>query len=119
MTNNIENVKKYVRQAYNCFSQGNVQSAIAYFDTAVSHAPSCPDIYIERARFREKKLGDYQGALADYSQAIEINPHNPFFYYWRSEIYRQLGNHAQAIEDYNAGISLAPDHTIYYLFADG
>ncbi|MDH6061294.1 tetratricopeptide repeat protein [Chrysosporum bergii ANA360D] len=126
MTSNYQNqsspptpdVPPYIQQAYTCFAQGDMQGAIAHFDAAIFSHPQCAEIYTARAKFRQEKLGDCEGALDDYTQAIDINPGNPFFYYWRSQTYLELGNHQKAIEDHNAAINLAPDHTIYHFLPD-
>ncbi|MDZ8050326.1 MAG: tetratricopeptide repeat protein [Aulosira sp. ZfuVER01] len=108
-------VSLYIKKAYNHFAQGNIEGAIADFNTAVCIHPNSAELYTARANFRKKKLGDRQGALEDYTKAIYINPHNAFFYYWRSQIYQELGNQQKAIEDYNAAVTLAPEDTMYYL----
>jgi len=58
--------------------------------TFVSRRSSTKDIkqndkanfYYERG-LEKKVLGDYQGALIDYSKAIQLNPNDPDFYYAR------------------------------------
>ncbi|WP_066382068.1 MULTISPECIES: tetratricopeptide repeat protein [unclassified Anabaena] len=109
-------VHRYIQQAYTYFAQGDIEGAIAHFHLAISLAPQCAEIYTARAKFRQQKLGDHQGALEDYTKAIGINPDNAFFYYWRSQTYQKLGNQQKAIEDYNAAMNLAPEGTIYHLF---
>ncbi|MDB9373358.1 tetratricopeptide repeat protein [Nodularia sphaerocarpa] len=112
----MPDVNRHIQQAYTRFAQGDIEGAIAHFHTAVSLHPHCAEIYTQRAKFRQQKLGDSQGALEDYTQAIYISPNNAFFYYWRSQTYQQLGDHQKAIEDYNAAINLAPEGTIYHFF---
>ena len=112
----VPDINRYIQQAYNCFAQGDIEGAIAHFHTAITLHPHCAEIYTARAKFRQQNLGDHQGALEDYSQAIYINPQNAFFYYWRSQTYQELGNQQKAIEDYNAAMSLAPEGTIYHFF---
>ena len=119
MTSNHQHqsdLQLYIQKAYTCFAQGNIEGAIAHFDAAINRYFDCADIYTERARFRQQKLGDYQGAIEDYTQAINISPDNPFFYYWRSQTYQQLGNQQKAIEDHNTAMNFAPENTIYHIF---
>jgi tetratricopeptide (TPR) repeat protein len=111
----ISHINRYIQQAYNCFAQRDIEGAIAHFQTAVFLYPHCAEIYTARAKFRKQNLGDYQGALEDYTQAINLNPHNAFFYYWRSQTYQELGNQQKAVEDYNTAMNLAPEGTIYHL----
>jgi tetratricopeptide (TPR) repeat protein len=108
-------ISLYIKQAYTHFAQGDRESAIAHFNTAISTYPNSAELYTARANFRKKKLGDRQGALEDYTQAIYINPQNAFFYFWRSQIHQELGNQQKAIEDYNIAMNLAPEGTMYHL----
>ena len=51
--------------------------------------------------------GDYQGALADYNQAIQINPNYAMGYNFRALLKQQKLNDIQgALADYNQGIRL-------------
>src|ERR1700687_4507232 len=59
--------------------------------------------------------GDYDHAIADYNQAISLNPKNPIFYNNRGIAYRNKDDFDRAIADYNQAISLNPrDHDAYY-----
>ncbi|BAY60959.1 MULTISPECIES: tetratricopeptide repeat protein [Calothrix] len=108
-------ISLYIKQAYSHFAAGDIESAIADFNTAICIHPHSAELYTARANFRKKKLGDRQGALEDYTQAIYINPENAFFYFWRSQIHQELGNQQKAVEDYNIAMSLAPEGTMYHL----
>lgn len=44
---------------------------------------------------------DYRGAIKLYSEAIELNPNAPKFYYYRSLCYKQLGETAKAQADFD------------------
>lgn len=105
-------VSLYVQQAYNHFSQGDVEGAIADFNIALCIHPNSAELYTARGNFRKQKLGDRLGAIEDYTQAIFINPDNAFFYFCRSQTYQELGNQQKAIEDYNTGLTLAPEGTM-------
>ena len=60
------------------------------------------------------KLGDYKGAIADYTQAIRLNPDYALAYYSRGIAKRNLGQYFAAIADYNTVIRLNPDHANAY-----
>jgi tetratricopeptide (TPR) repeat protein len=65
--------------------------------------------------YREKK-GDYDQALADYSAAIRVDPHNKWVYYpyeLRAGIYEKLGTYDQAIADLGKAIQLFRDSPEY------
>ena len=52
--------------------------------------------------------GDYQGAIADYNLALQINPNNPDIYYQRGIAYFNLNNTKAALDDFNQVIRLNP-----------
>lgn len=47
---------------------------------------------------------DYQGALADYTKALQIDSQDPNIYYSRALIYVELGEYEKAIADYTKAI---------------
>ena len=49
-------------------------------------------------------------ALADFSQAIDLNPDYVYAYYNRANVYRELEEHKKAIADYSKVIELNPEH---------
>ena len=61
------------------------------------------------------KLKDYDGAEADYSKAIELEPMHVSGYYGRGYAKGKLKDYAGAIADYNKAIELDPkDAKAYY-----
>ncbi|WP_232200043.1 tetratricopeptide repeat protein [Synechococcus sp. CC9616] len=63
------------------------------------------------AKFRE---GDYQGAIADYTKAIKINPRFGLAYYNRGFAKEYSGDSKGAILDYTKAIELNPDDANAY-----
>ena len=59
-------------------------------------------------------LGDYKGAITDYTQAIRLNPDYADAYYNRGIAKSNLGQHFAAIADYDIAIRLNPDYTGAY-----
>ena len=57
---------------------------------------------------------DYQGAIADYTQAVQISPNNPDAYYQRGVANNQLNNYQAALEDFNQVLRLSPKNTFAY-----
>ncbi|HEY9702682.1 MAG TPA: tetratricopeptide repeat protein, partial [Allocoleopsis sp.] len=64
--------------------------------------------------YQKLELGDYQGAIADYNSAIELNPNYTIAYNNRGNAYRNLKEYQKAIADYNRAIELNPNYTIAY-----
>lgn len=114
--NTISVTNAYVEQARTFFKQGDTQRAIALFNNAIRTRPNDAYLYTERANLRRKNLEDKDGALQDYTQAINLHPDNPLFYLWRSQLYYEIGDKLKAMTDYNTAIRLAPEGTMYHSF---
>ncbi|MTJ49178.1 tetratricopeptide repeat protein [Dolichospermum sp. UHCC 0259] len=52
------------------------------------------------------ELGDYEGAIADYTQAIQINPDDIDAYYCRGNANFDFGKYAAAITDYTQVVKM-------------
>ena len=60
-------------------------------------------------------LGDYLRAIADYGQAVKINPDYVNAYLNRGISYYLLRNYQLAIADYNQAIKLDPQYSLAYI----
>ena len=58
--------------------------------------------------------GDYQGAIADWSRAIEINPRHAGTYFYRGNAKHDLKDYHGAIDDYNKVIEIDPQFAVAY-----
>ena len=76
---------------------GNFQMAIDAYTAAINLVEDSW-AYSYRGQVKEK-TGDHEGALADYSRAIELNPCNGDYYSDRAKIKKELGDVAGAQED--------------------
>ena len=59
-------------------------------------------------------LGDYKGAITDYTQAIRLKPDYANIYFNRGVAKSDLGQHLAAIADYDIFIRLKPDDADAY-----
>ncbi|WP_427159689.1 tetratricopeptide repeat protein [Aliinostoc sp. HNIBRCY26] len=59
-------------------------------------------------------IGDYQGAIADYTQALQINPHLADVYYNRGNVRCDVGDEEGAIADYNQAIQINNNYADAY-----
>jgi len=74
------------------------------FDKAFAH--------YERS-LAHKDLGDYSEAYLAITRAIEQEPKDPFYYFFRGEILTDTGQHRAALIDYDVAVKLKPDDTLY------
>jgi tetratricopeptide (TPR) repeat protein len=70
-------------------------------------------IYRKRG-YAYTKIDNFDQALADYAQALELDPFYARAYASRGSVYRRLGNYEQAIEEYNSALQLAPKYAWVY-----
>ncbi|MFB2767998.1 tetratricopeptide repeat-containing serine protease family protein [Pelatocladus sp. BLCC-F211] len=77
--------------------------------TVVTTNPKADDFYIQ-AGYKYKK-GDFKGAIADYTEAIRLNPQLVNAYTDRGVVRAELGDNQGAIADYNQALRI---DSIYY-----
>lgn len=68
-----------------------------------------------RNALEKYEVKDYNGALSDYSTAIEINPDMAEAYYSRGLLYgKEFHKYKKAINDFSKAIKLKPDYAEAY-----
>lgn len=60
------------------------------------------------------KNGDYQGAIVEYTLAIQFHPEIALAFCCRGDAYYKLGKEEQSLADYNRAIELNPQLAIGY-----
>ena len=70
-------------------------------------------VYLDRGVARSK-LGDYQGAIVDYTEAISHGFTYANVYYNRGNCHGKLSNYHEAIADLNQAIKLDPNYARAY-----
>ena len=63
-------------------------------------------VWLQHSASQKEAHGDYDGAIADYTKAIELNPFSAHAHVERAGIYYALDDHEAAIEDYSKAIEL-------------
>ena len=63
--------------------------------------------YVNRGKVYEK-MGQYQKALADLNEAVELDPNLASAYYNRGVIYGSIGDYERATQNLNRAIALDP-----------
>src|SRR5882724_11814199 len=66
-----------------------------------------------RGLAREEK-GDVKGAMADYDEAIRLDPRSTNARLFRSSLFRNAANHDRAIDDLSEAIRIDPNVALFY-----
>ena len=85
--------------------------------TQAAHALSAVD-HLNRGNTKYH-LRDYQGAIADYTKAIEINPQYALNYINRGIAKGMSGDHYGACSDYKKAVSVGNQATAQWLNSAG
>ena len=73
---------------------------MADFDAVIQMTPSNAVGYSFRASAHNEK-GEYESALADYTEAISLGkPRAPFLYLERGKVYERMGEEVKSEEDF-------------------
>ena len=70
--------------------------------------------YWQKALGKYKNSTGYQDALKDFAKAIELDPHNPKFYFCRGSIRGDLSDCKEAIDDFSKAIEIDPNNADFY-----
>lgn len=99
--------------------KGKHKDAIENLNRAIDLAYDAKDtffkskIYVNRGAAYQK-LFNYDAALNDYSQAIQLNENNPNVYMYRGFLYYQSNEYDQALSDFNTVIEIDPENPFAY-----
>ena len=74
---------------------------------------SLPSAYINRG-IAYYELGDNQRAIADFNEALRINPNDALAYYDRGIVRVRLGEFQGAIADYSEALRINPNSAAAY-----
>lgn len=75
-----------------------------------NNATACFNLGVDRSQ-----LGDTQGAIAAWTQALSIDPSNAHSYYYRGVARAEQKDYTGAIEDFDQVISLNPNYVNAYI----
>ncbi|MGJ5628373.1 tetratricopeptide repeat protein [Nostoc sp. CALU 1950] len=83
------------------------------FPQAIKINPQDAIAYKKRGNARSD-LGDFEGAIEDYTQAIQMNPNYADAFYNRGNARSDLGDFEKAIEDYTQAIQINSNYADAY-----
>ena len=88
--------------------------ALKHFDNALelSYLPINKNRIVEVYDLRGNTkifLSRYGDAIIDYNKAIEIDPHNPYLFFWRGFAFEVMQEYQQATKDLSISLKLDPD----------
>ncbi len=103
----------HLRLAELYLQQGSLPSALAHLDEAIARDPTWAPAYACRAKVYGY-LGEWEAAVADWSQAIRWDP-SPAHYYWRGVAYTWADRYFEAIADFSRSLEAEPGqpHALY------
>ena len=91
--------------------------ALKHFDNALEliHLPINKNRIVEVYDLRGNTkifLSRYGDAIIDYNKAIEIDPHNPYLFFWRGFAFEVMQEYQQASKDLSISLKLDPDFSL-------
>ncbi len=108
--------------AFDAAERGNFEMAVRYYTRALWSGEledaDAAAVYYGRA-FAYIQLQDYQKALEDYSELVELRPDEPAAYYNRAVTNAATGRLKAALEDYTTAIWLGYDDSYKAFFNRG
>ena len=116
--------RAYAQKAEEAFDTKNYAEAIRLWTFAIGTFPKEGEASYDKnilAMFYNNRgicyhtLKDYGNAIADYNQAIELDPEFAICYYHRGNIHRELKNYTNAIADYSQAIKLEVNLPVVYM----
>ncbi len=93
-------------------AQGEAPAAIRLYTEALQWQPHKADIYNARGVARSQ-IGDFEGAIADHTKAIELQP-DWLAFNNRGLAHRGLGRFQLAVNDHSQAIQLNPQYALAY-----
>ena len=108
-----------IRQSWNCvLSEGRIRSRDQrLYGSNSARSKNAVAFGIRgRAYSKKRNVGE---AIADYTEAIRLNPKDDSAFYFRGEAYRQKADYDRAIADYTEAIRLNPKDVFASYYARG
>jgi tetratricopeptide (TPR) repeat protein len=79
-------------------ARGNAPLALEYYGRQMRQTPGDPEVYRQRGLLLQDK-GDVDGAIRDYTKAIELDPDNVELYWARASAHWAMRRDGKALQD--------------------
>lgn len=99
------------------FHKANYNWAIAYFTRGLEELVDDDSLAGRGVSYYQK--GDYAHALDDLTRAIQLNPKQATYYFWRAMCYENQKNFDRALAELDHSIQLKPKNLAMYLQTRG
>lgn len=109
----IKPKEEYLREAYALEDKQAYNSAIKILDDAIVDYPDYKPVLLSRGADKAA-LGDYKGAIADYSKVIKLDPKNTLALYNTGNNYKRLSKYLIAIDFYNKAFKSKGGESFYF-----
>jgi len=130
LSNNLKGAQKHIESAISYYPsnpefylregilnnlKGDYAKAIISFDKGIGYSSQSINIqlYINRG-VANMQSENYEGAVQDFTDALEDNPRNSSALNYRAFANYRLGMYEEAVADYNKAIDLNPDDAMAY-----
>jgi tetratricopeptide (TPR) repeat protein len=110
-----DRVEDLLQQGLDAADRGSVAEAIVLLDRAVAVDPESSVAYFCRASVKGD-FGEYQGAIADFQQALDLNPNLPEAHRGIGVAYYKSQQFQSAIVQY--GMAIEKNPTLAYVWGD-
>ena len=86
--------------------------SIVFANEAILRDPLDSERWLSRG-YARAKMGDREGAIADYTEAIGLNPRIAVYWFDRGYVYSEMDEYDKAIADYTEVLRFGPDFSAY------
>jgi len=90
------------------------ENSITLFDDIIKKKPKLAMAYNNRA-LAKKDLGDFYGAIEDFTLAIQNDPEYKWAYYNLGITLGEFGDYEGSVKNFDKSIALNPDHNSYMM----
>lgn len=96
-----------------CYTPAGMPEGIEHLTRAITMVPHAGWLRAWRANAK-RAVGDYDGALKDFGDAVRLQPYYHRAFVWRGGLLRKLGRFAEAKDDLDRALAMDPHYSLTY-----